>query len=122
MLNATRGRQRDAGAAGEPGDRIPPINARLGLHYLAASWQLETTITTNAAQNRLSARDISDPRIDPAGTAGWVSADVRWQWFDLAGWQVMTGVENVFDARYREHGSGLDAPGRNFFLTVRRSL
>ncbi|MEM8547326.1 MAG: TonB-dependent receptor [Pseudomonadota bacterium] len=122
VLNATRARQRDAGAASEPGDRIPPLNARLGFHYHAERWQLEAMITANAAQNRLSARDTNDPRIDPAGTAGWVSADLRWQWNGLAGWQVTTGVENLLDAQYREHGSGLDAPGRNLFLTLRRSL
>ena len=26
------------------------------------------------------------------------------------------GVENITDRRYREHGSGVDAPGRNFVV------
>ena len=36
-------------------------------------------------------------------------------------WQVSVGLDNVLDERYRVHGSGIDAPGRNLSLAVRRN-
>ena len=61
---------------------------------------------------------LSGP-LDPAGTAGWVSADARITWQDMTGWQIAAGVDNLLDARYRVHGSGIDAVGRNLYLTLR---
>ncbi len=60
-------------------------------------------------------------RIDPAGTPGWavVGADAAWTSGD--DWRVTLAIDNIFDKRYRVHGSGLDAPGRNFALTIHRS-
>ena len=63
---------------------------------------------------------MSDARIDPDGTPGWTIAGVRASWASESGWETTLGVDNLLDKRYRVHGSGLDAPGRNLFLTVRR--
>lgn len=52
-------------------------------------------------------------------TAGWASFHVR------AGvplgerLDVMAALENLLDKNYRFHGSGIDAPGRSFFLRLR---
>ncbi len=67
-------------------------------------------------QDRLSPRDVRDPRINPLGTAGWGTINL------LASWQVREHLElglrlqNIGDKDYREHGSGIDAPGRNLGL------
>ena len=37
------------------------------------------------------------------------------------GWQFTLGIENGFDKHFRVHGSGLDAPGRNFMVSVRKT-
>jgi outer membrane receptor protein involved in Fe transport len=69
-------------------------------------------------QNRLSPRDVSDVRIDPDGTAGWVTVNVRAQWLPLHGWRLGLLLGNLTDRRYRTHGSGIDSPGRTIGLSA----
>lgn len=122
ILNQTRGQQRESDGTVVPGDRIPPLNGRASLDW---DWsdrlRLETTLAFAAAQERLSPRDQRDTRIDPAGTAGWFTASLGLAWRPGKVWQWNAGVDNLLDQRYRVHGSGLDAPGRNVFASVRAS-
>ena len=61
---------------------------------------------------------ISDPRIDPNGTDGWAALSLRAQRALGPTWTLTAALENVFDERYREHGSGIDAPGRGLVLEL----
>ena len=72
-------------------------------------------------QDRLSARDAGDIRIDPNGTSGWGILGARGIWDVRGGWQFALGIDNVLDKRYRVHGSGLDAPGRNVMVSLRKT-
>ena len=114
LLNYTRGEQDDAVGVSEPADRVPPLNGRLSVrHAINDAWQIEPFAVFAGEQDRLSARDLQDPRIDPAGTDGWATANVRATWSPDEQWFVRLSALNVLDERYRVHGSGLDAPGRN---------
>ena len=64
---------------------------------------------------------MRDSRIDPDGTDGWVVLGARVDCQPDPDWLLSLGIDNVFDERYRVHGSGLDAPGRNLSLSVRRN-
>jgi outer membrane receptor protein involved in Fe transport len=122
VLNYTWAEQRLSGSAAEPGDRIPPLSGRLNVRYDAGSdISVYAWLRFAGEQDRLSARDTGDVRIDPNGTSGWGIAGVRGTWDVRGGWQFTAGVDNVFDKRYRVHGSGLDAPGRNFMVSVRKT-
>ena len=113
-MNYTRGEQDDADGLTEPADRVPPLNGRLSLEFAVGSaWQFEPFIVFAADQDRLSERDLTDPRIDPDGTDGWVTANIRATWAPNDDWLVRAAALNVFDERYRVHGSGIDAPGQN---------
>ena len=90
------------------------MNGRIGLTWEPwEQWRIEPYADFAASQDRLSPRDSEDPRIDPAGTAGWATLNL------LASWQATETVtlglklQNLGDRNYREHGSGIDAPGRN---------
>ena len=120
VLNYTWGEQRIGGSPTEPADRVPPLTGRVTLTYDPGNnIRLDSWLRFAGDQDRLSVRDVRDVRIDPAGTSGWgilgarVSVDYR------RGWQFSVGADNIFDKQYRIHGSGLDAPGRNFFASVR---
>ena len=116
ILNVTRGEQRDDDTT-VPGDRIPPLNGRVNLLYAANErLSIDTSVLFAGAQDRLSPRDVRDVRIDPDGTAGWATLNVRGTWQPRRHWTVTVGVENLFDKQYRVHGSGIDAPGRNLKL------
>lgn len=69
-------------------------------------------------QDRLSPRDRTDPRIDPRGTAGFAVFDLHWSQPLSDRASVRLRLDNVFDKRYREHGSGLDATGRSLGLVL----
>lgn len=100
-----------------PAQRIPPLHGWIGLRR-DTDWTwldgLALTAAWAAEQDRLSPQDLSDPRIDPEGTGGWVTLDL-----DLdgpsgsgaGGSRWFLGVHNVLDESYRIHGSGFDSPG-----------
>jgi len=120
VLNYTWGRDTIAAEDPQPADRIPPLSGKLGLQYdLNTEWALDSWLTVAGAQDRLSDRDTRDVRINPAGTAGWVKTGISANWEPNATWRVSLIADNLLDKRYRIHGSGIDAPGRNLSVTVR---
>ncbi len=122
VLNYTWGEQEVQGGDDEPADRIPPLTGSVTLTYdSGGNHRLQSWIRFADEQDRLSARDVRDSRIDPDGTDGWVVLGARVDCQPDPDWLLSLGIDNVFDERYRVHGSGLDAPGRNLSLSVRRN-
>jgi len=114
VVNFTRGEESDPDESSVPADRIPPLNGRLGLTWRRGErWRFEPYVDFAGSQDRLSPRDREDPRIDPEGSAGWMTLNL------LASWQATESasfglkLQNLSDRNYREHGSGIDATGRN---------
>ncbi len=102
-----------------PADRIPPLFGKLGLRYaVSEDIEVEGWSVYATRQDRLSPRDASDARINPDGTAGWASLNARLRWNIDQRTSLQLSVENLADKRYREHGSGLDEPGRNVSLGI----
>ncbi len=99
-------------------DRIPPTFGVVGYQQgLNDQWNVRSQVRYASTQDRLSARDLRDPRINPFGTGGFVVYDTHFTWQQSINSQVRLGVENIFDKKYREHASGLDAPGRNYHVS-----
>ena len=121
VLNYTWGEQRVEGMPMEPADRIPPLGGRLNIAYdPGGNFRVDGWLRFAGAQDRLSARDIQDVRIDPTGTSRWAILGARASWV-YRDWRFTLGLDNLLDKRYRTHGSGLDAPGHNLILSVRRT-
>ncbi|MBY0401784.1 TonB-dependent receptor [Myxococcota bacterium] len=111
-LNYTFGEEEDDGGPTEPADRIPPLNGRIGgLYRISKAWWTEALVRFATRQDRLSVRDRSDPRIDPRGTDGWATINLRGGWKPNDALRLELEIANLLDERYREHGSGVDAPG-----------
>lgn len=113
----TRGEERLAGSQ-YPADRIPPLFGRVTLRHERGAIESEAWVDWAAAQRRLSPRDRVDARIDPDGTGGWATVNARVWWSTSETLRVGLSLQNAFDRRYREHGSGFDAPGRGVVATV----
>jgi outer membrane receptor protein involved in Fe transport len=114
VVNYTRGEEHDTEAAPFPADRVPPLNGKLGFEYLVnGDWRITPYLLFAAGQDRLSPRDVRDPRIDPAGTDGWSTLNLHLGWQASPQLELGLRLENITDAYYREHASGIDAPGRN---------
>jgi outer membrane receptor protein involved in Fe transport len=119
VLNYVRGEQQDDSGITVPGDRIPPFNGRLSIdYYFRPNLNVETYLVFAAGQDRLSPRDARDPRINPDGTPGWLTVNLRGDWDINDRWRVSAGVENLLDRQYRVHGSGIDSVGRNLVVSV----
>jgi outer membrane receptor protein involved in Fe transport len=100
----------------EPLSRIPPVMGLAGIRWenAQAKYWWEYYARFAGSQDRLSARDLSDPRIDPDGTAGWMTHNLRGG-ADFRRWgKVALGLENILNRDYRIHGSGIDSPGIHF--------
>jgi outer membrane receptor protein involved in Fe transport len=120
VLNYTWGEQTVAGVT-EAGDRIPPLSGRFRLLWSAGgTMSYHASANFSDTQDRLSSRDIRDIRIDPNGTAGWGIVGLGATWRPNGDWEVTANADNILDKRYRSHGSGIDAPGRNLSVSVRR--
>ncbi|MBT8144295.1 MAG: TonB-dependent receptor [Gammaproteobacteria bacterium] len=123
VINYTRGEQTDADGFSQPGDRIPPLNGLLAVSYgLSPEIGVDAAVRFAADQERISDRDAGDPRIDPNGTAGWAVFDLGLQWQVSAALDARLWLDNVMDKRYREHASGIDAPGRSLGLSLSASF
>lgn len=113
-VNWTRATEKNDNGFSEPGDRVAPVNGRSGLVWRpSGQWRFEPYLLFAGRQDRLSARDIRDPRINPDGTPGWVTFNLRAAWMPRPNLDVRLRVENLFDKSFREHASGIDAPGIN---------
>ena len=122
IVNYSRGEQKLGNGVEEPSDRMPPLNGRLRIDYAASDrLTLSTALRFADQQDRLSARDVGDSRIDPAGTPGWVTADVAANFVLDDSLAIELAWQNLLDASYRHHGSGVDAPGQNLSLTMTKT-
>ena len=120
VLNYTWGEQQVSGDDEEPADRVPPLNGRISVVYDAGgNCRMESWVRFASDQDRLSARDVRDVRIDPQGSPGWVSIGTSVQREYARDWLLSVSLDNLLDKRYRDHGSGIDAPGRNLTFSVR---
>ncbi len=105
--------------------RIPPAMGLAG-----AGWEgtgpfkpwAQSHLRMAAAQRRLSPSDRLDPRINPAGTPAWATWNARAGVSPTPSTRVQGAMENLLDAAYREHGSGVDAPGFNLSLNAQWSF
>ena len=95
------------------------LNGSVLLNYDASNdYQIEGWVRFASDQDRLSARDVNDVRIDPQGTPGWVVIGARLQKEYAQHWRFSIALDNLLDKRFRVHGSGLDAPGRNLTISA----
>jgi outer membrane receptor protein involved in Fe transport len=102
-----------------PADRIPPVFGAAGLAWDARDdLALEVYLEYAGSQDRYSPRDEVDPRIEPGGTPGWVTWNARGAWQATEALSLSVRLANLGDRRYREYGSGIDAPGFDCLVTV----
>jgi len=105
----------------EPLRRTPPVFGRIGLEFSKSNFLLRPEFQFATAQKRLAAGDISDNRIDPNGTAAWQILNVfsSYTWKSLI---LNLTLQNLGNADYRLHGSGINGVGRSAVLGIKISF
>ncbi len=104
-----------------PLSRVMPLTGHLTLRWDAPNTRTWVELATSAAgrQDRLAPGDrVDTERIPAAGTPGYFVGHFRTGWRATPSLSVTAALENLTDADYRIHGSGLNEPGRNLILSA----
>ena len=102
----------------EPVGGIPPLFGLVNVKWQKPEYGMEFFVRFAGKQDRLSADDLDDPRIPPGGTPSWNTLNLRGNIRIQKYIRLRGAVENILDQNYREHGSGINGPGRNFILSL----
>jgi hemoglobin/transferrin/lactoferrin receptor protein len=108
-----------------PLDHIPPTFGRFGLKYKLKKLNLEAFMLFNGWKkigDYLLNGEDNEQYATTKGMPSWKTANVRIQYFFTNEWQLIVGVDNIFDLQYRTFASGINAPGRNIFATLRKGI
>ena len=106
-------------------DRLMPAQASFLTRFSPEGrpWWSEFSALAVGKANDLSLKDETDKsRIPSGGTPGYLILGFRGGRSIGEGTVLSLAAENLTDADYRVHGSGLNGPGRNFILSVSRSF
>ncbi len=114
----THGDQKTPGGGDEPMSKIPPLGGHASVRWNVPvrSLSVEYLLRWSLEQDRLGSRDLQDPRIPSGGTTGFATHGVRASAAISPLLNISAGVENLTDALYRTHASGVDAAGRHVWL------
>ncbi|MCK5077584.1 MAG: TonB-dependent receptor [Calditrichia bacterium] len=100
----------------EPVGGIPPAFGLVGIKYDYNKYNFYFYSRFATKQDRLSADDLDDNRIPNSGTPAWFTINLRMKFPVNDKVTLRFSIENILDYNYREHGSGINGPGRNFVL------
>lgn len=102
----------------EPIGGIPPLFGLLGVQFNQTKFKIETYMRFATKQDRLSDDDLDDPRIPNNGTPAWQTYNIRLKYKISNLINLQFALENILDYNYREHGSGINGPGRNIIISL----
>jgi iron complex outermembrane receptor protein len=103
----------------EPLPLMPPVGGVVALRYARGAWSGEAESRWALAQNRVARVSAAERATD-----GFNVLALRLGWRPAGPFRVQAGVENLLDARYREHLalSDLAARGRSVYAAVTVAL
>lgn len=99
----------------EPMRRIPPLHGGFSLSYARKNLFLNSELLFAATQDRLSAGDKADNRMNPLGTPGWAIVNVQANYLFNSHFSISLQAQNIGDVDYRMHGSGINGVGRSLW-------
>ena len=101
----------------EPLRRIPPIFGRLGLQYELKKFFVSSEWAFAGSQHRLAQGDKDDNRIGPNGTPAWNILNI-YTGLKIKNATFQVVVNNLGNAAYKTHGSGVYGQGRSLTLQI----
>jgi outer membrane receptor protein involved in Fe transport len=99
----------------EPMRRIPPLHGGFSLSYARKNLFVNSELLFAAAQDRLSAGDKADNRMNPLGTPGWAIINLQANYLFNSHFSISLQAQNIGDVDYRMHGSGINGVGRSLW-------
>jgi hemoglobin/transferrin/lactoferrin receptor protein len=120
----TRGRilEKQGAKNTSPLDHIPPMYGRVGTRWHTSRASLEGNLLFNG-RKRLEDYNLEgedNQLYAPAnGMPAWLTFNLRGSYRFGKYLSLQAGIDNIMDLQYRNFASGINAPGRNFWLTLR---
>ncbi len=105
-----------------PLDHVSPVTGSLSLQYTENRFSSNFYVLYNGWKkiknyNMLGEDNQQYATVD--GTPAWFTLNLRAQYEFKKYATIQAGIENILDTQYRTFASGINAPGRNVFLTLR---
>ena len=120
-MNYTYGRIR-TDSMDYPIDHIPPFMTRLSVSYFHKKFSSEVFVNyqgwKHLADYYLNGED-NEQYATPKGMPAWYTANIRATYSLHKRLTIQAGIDNIFDTQYRTFASGINAPGRNVFVSLR---
>ncbi|MGI6342187.1 MAG: TonB-dependent receptor plug domain-containing protein [Bacteroidales bacterium] len=108
-----------------PLDHIPPMFGKTSLKYIHKYITAEVYAVYNFAKplSEYSVSGEDNPvYATEDGTPAWFTLNAKVDFRISKNLNVLLGVENILDKHYRYFASGISAPGRNIFATLRAKI
>ncbi len=123
-MNYTYGRLK-TDSVDVPLDHISPFMAKAQVLYSSKKITSEFFVIYNAwkkLKDYSTSGEDNEVYATENGMPAWFTANWRIGYQATKHFTVQAGVENIFDTQYRVFASGINAPGRNLYLTLRYSI
>jgi hemoglobin/transferrin/lactoferrin receptor protein len=120
--NFTYGRVLNPGSTQTPLDHIAPAFGRAGVLYANKLVRAEAFVNFSSKKKLEDYSSSGEDNLQYApadGMPGWYTLNLRGSYEINKTFVLQVGVDNLMDIQYRTFASGINAPGRNIFGTLR---
>jgi hemoglobin/transferrin/lactoferrin receptor protein len=120
--NFTYGRVLNPGSTETPLDHIAPAFGRGGILYSTKKIRAEAFLNFSLEKSLGDYSNSGEDNLQyatPTGMPGWYTINLRGSYEINKTFVVQAGIDNLMDIQYRTFASGINAPGRNIFGTLR---
>jgi hemoglobin/transferrin/lactoferrin receptor protein len=124
MMNYTYGRIK-TDSSDTPLDHIPPFLARFQMIYTLKDFSADFFVNYNSwkkMKNYNMNGEDNEQYATPEGMPAWFTVNFRASYQVQKMISIQAGIDNIFDTQYRTFASGINAPGRNIFASLRFNL
>ena len=104
---------------------IPPVFGRTEIQYQKTAWTAEFSLDYQGGISfeRLAPSEQEKSYLySPAGSLAWLSLNLKTEYRIKPYLTLQSGLENILDTHYRYYSSGISAPGRNFYLSLKANF
>lgn len=105
-----------------PMDHIPPVFGQTSLIYKGKNTDVEFFTRYNGKKALADYSPSGEDNLQyatPNGMPGWFTLNIRAGYTITKNFRLNVSCENLTDNRYRVFASGINAPGRNFIVSLR---
>ncbi len=116
----------------QPLDHVAPLFGRVGLSYNTSNDKVKAEVYSlfngrkPLSRYNLNGEDnigyATVKGLEGKGLPAWFTLNLRVSYSPVPAVTLQGGVENILDTEYRTFGSGINAPGRNFYMALRTAF